>query len=168
MMLRSFIRPTTNIKGTLLLIKTICLIYWTINKERNRHQINSDNPSFSEFYQAFGDNSAVIENYTFNVSKSYMKMLNLDNEGIEMLSAQKESKSHPQVVVTEVSANHYGESQGLIKDIHQQLLYFYPKIKLIVYDLGLTKLQLLAMHTYCICEIRMLEFDHYPDHVNYL
>jgi hypothetical protein len=49
-------------------------------------------------------------------------------------------------VVTAVSANHYGESQGLIKDIHQQLLYFYPEIKLVVYDLGLTNAQWLAMH----------------------
>ena len=67
--------------------------------------------------------------------------------------------------MTAVAAKHYGESQGLIKDIHQQLLYFYPEIKLIVYDLGLTKLQLLAMHTYCKCEVRTFEFDHYPDHV---
>jgi hypothetical protein len=56
--------------------------------------------------QTFPDNLAVIENYTFNVSNSYMKILSLDNEGIEMLSAQKESNSHPQVVVTAVSANH--------------------------------------------------------------
>ena len=129
------------------------------------HPIYSDNPSCSKFYQTFADNLAVIENYTFNVSNSYMKILSLDNEGIEMLSAQKESNNHPQVVVTAVSANHYGESQGLIKDIHQQLLYFYPKIKLIVYDLGLTKFQLLAMHKYCKCEVRTFEFDQYPDHV---
>jgi hypothetical protein len=36
-----------------------------------------------------------------------MKKLSLDNEGNEMLSAQKENNSHPQVVVTAVSANHY-------------------------------------------------------------
>ena len=165
MMLRSSIRHRTIIKGSLLLITTICLIYWKIHKDRNRHQKNSDNPSCGEFYQTFADNLAVIENYTFNVSNSYMKILSLDNEGIEMLSAQKESNNHPQVVVTAVSANHYGESQGLIKDIHQQLLYFYPKIKLIVYDLGLTKFQLLAMHKYCKGEVRTFEFDQYPDHV---
>ena len=165
MMLRSSKRPRTILKWSLLPITTICLIYWTIKKDRNIHQIKSDNPSCGEFYQAFSDNLAVVENYTFSVSKSYMKILSLVNEGIEMLSAQKESNSHPQVVVTAVSANHYGESQGLIKDIHQQLLYFYPKIKLIVYDLGLTKLQLLAMHTYCKCEVRTFEFEHYPDHV---
>jgi hypothetical protein len=67
-----------------------------------------------------------------------MKILNLDNEGIEMLSAQTENNNHPQVVVTAVSANHFGESQGLLKEIHQHLLYFYPEIKLIVYDIGLT------------------------------
>jgi hypothetical protein len=93
-----------------------------------------------------------------------MKILSLDNEGIEMLSAQKESNSHPQVVVTAVSANHYGESQGLIKDIHQQLLYFYPEIKLIVYDLGFTNAPWLAMHKYCKCEVRTFQFDQYPDH----
>ena len=91
------------------------------------HPIYSDNPSCGKFYQTFADNLAVVENYTFNVSKSYMKILNLDNEGIEMLSAQKENNSHRQVVVTAVSANHYGESQGLINDIRQQLLHFTPK-----------------------------------------
>ena len=135
--------PRTIIKRSLLLITMICLIYWKINKDRNRHPIYSDNLSCGKFYQTFADNLAVVENYTFNVFKSYMKILSLDNEGIEMLSAQKENNSHPQVVVTVVSANHYGESQGLIKDIHQQLLYFYPEIKLIVYDLGLTNAQLL-------------------------
>ena len=168
MMIKSSIRPRQIIKWSLLLLTTICLTYWTINKDRNRHQIYSDNPSCGEFYQKFADNLAVLDNYTFNVSKSYMKILSLDNEGIGLLSAQKESNSHPQVVVTAVSANHYGESQGLIKDIHQKLLYLYPEIKLIVYDLGLTKPQLLAMHTYCKCEVRTFEFDQYPDHVNYL
>ena len=57
-----------------------------------------------------------------------MKMLSLDNEGIKMLSAQKENNSHSQVVVTSVSANHYGESQGLIKyHFHQQYYIFTPK-----------------------------------------
>jgi hypothetical protein len=82
-----------------------------------------------------------------------------------MFTAQKENNNHPQVVVIAVSANHYGESQALIKDIHQQLLYFYPEIKLIVYDLGLTNAQWLAMHRYCKCEVRTFEFDKYPDHV---
>jgi len=165
MMLKSSIRPRKIIKGSLLMIMTICLIYWTINKDRNIHQIYCDNPSCGEFYQKFEDNLAVVANYTFNVPKSYMKILSLDNEGIEMLSAQKESNSHPQVRVTAVSANHYGESQGLIKDIHQQLWYSYPKLKLIVYDLGLTKLQLLEMHKYCKCEVRTFEIDQFPDHV---
>ena len=168
MILKSSIRSRTIIKGSLFLITIICLIYWTITTDRNRHPIYSDNPSRGKFYQTFADNLAVVENYTSNVSRPYMKKLSLDNEGIEMLSAQKENNSHPQVVVTAVSANHYGESQGLIKDIHQQLLYFYPEIKLIVYDLGLTKLQLLAMHKYCKCEVRTFEFDHYLDHVKNL
>ena len=82
MMLKSSIRPRTIIKGSLLLITTICLIYWTINKDMNRHPICNDNPSCGKFYQTFADNLAVVENYTFNVSRSYMKILNLDNEGI--------------------------------------------------------------------------------------
>ena len=96
MMIKSSIRTRTIIKGSLLLITSICLINWTINKDRNRHPIYSDNPSCCEFYQAFVDNLAV-ENYTFNVSKSYMMILSLDNEGITMLSAQKENNSHPQL-----------------------------------------------------------------------
>ena len=83
-----------------------------------------------------------------------------------MLSTQKENNSHPQVVVTAVSANHYGESQGLIKyHFHQQILYVYPEVNIIAYDLGLTNAQWLAMHTYCKCEGRAFEFDQSLHHV---
>ena len=47
-------------------------------------------------------------------------------------------------------------------------MYFFPEIKLIVYDLGLTNAQWLAMHKYCKCEVRTFEFDHYFGHVKYL
>ena len=56
---------------------------------------------------------------------------------------------------------------GFDKRHSSTIVVFLPKNKANSYDLCLMKLQLLAMHTYCKCEVRTVKFDKYPDHVQY-
>ena len=46
-----------------------------------------------------------------------------------MFTAQKENNNHPQVVAIAVSANHYGESQALIKRHSSTIIVFLPRNK---------------------------------------
>ena len=65
------------------------------------------------------------------------------------------------VAVTSLSSNHFAEAQ----DNFGSLQKYFPRTKIIVYDLGLTESERRQLTTYCNVELRNFPFEKYPDHV---
>ena len=63
------------------------------------------------------------------------------------------------VVVTGISDNHFEEAMDMIGSVH----HFLPDTKIIVYDLGLSKSHLQALHCIENIEVRHYNFPKYPD-----
>ncbi len=68
------------------------------------------------------------------------------------------------VFVTAMSGNHFNESYNLFGSIQDKM----PGAKIIVYDLGLTSVQVSAIRQMCNVELRPFHFDSYPAHVHNL
>eukprot|EP00731_Ephydatia_muelleri_P010040 Em0005g626a len=65
------------------------------------------------------------------------------------------------VAVTSLSSNHFAEGQ----DNFGSLQKYFPRTKIIVYDLGLTESERRQLTSYCNVELRNFPFEKYPDHV---
>ena len=63
------------------------------------------------------------------------------------------------VVVTGISDNHFEEAMDMIGSVH----HFLPDTKIILYDLGLSKSHLQALHCVENIEVRYYNFANYPD-----
>ena len=121
----------------------------------------------ASFPHDFRQNVNIIMHYKFNVSEQLLQSLDLDSVGITKLSQLKVESAVP-VVVTAASANHFLESQSLIRDIHTKLMPKYNDLKLVYYDIGLKPSQLTLLRKHCRCEVRTFPFDKYPEHVRIL
>ncbi|XP_061176097.1 uncharacterized protein LOC133185049 [Saccostrea echinata] len=120
-----------------------------------------------DFYPSFKENLYKVLNYSFNVPKKYLEMLNLDDAGIKNLTESDSNSPYP-VIAAAASSNHFHEIQGLIRDYHRNLLPIYPDMKLILFDLGLNAKQLKLMKKHCRCEVRKFPFHIFPDHIRIL
>ena len=65
------------------------------------------------------------------------------------------------VAVSALSSNHFAEAQDNIGSLQK----YFPRTKIIVYDLGLTGNERRRLGTYCNVEVRNFSFERYPDHV---
>ena len=63
------------------------------------------------------------------------------------------------VVVTGISDNHFEEAMDMIGSVH----HFLPDTKIILYDVGLSKSHLQALHCIENIEVRHFKFAKYPD-----
>ena len=117
------------------------------------------------FKATFRENLDIVRNYRFNVSKELLRNLDLDDAGIRKLSEKRVTKSNEPVFLHAASANHFGESQALFKNIHQKVMPKYKNIKLVFYDIGLKPEQLSLFRKHCRCDIRTFPFDEFPLHV---
>ena len=66
----------------------------------------------------------------------------------------------PLVVVSALSSNHYEEAQDMIGSVQ----HFLPDTQLVIYDLGLSKMQRDDVIHLCNVEVRDFNFDKYPPH----
>ncbi|XP_045159771.1 uncharacterized protein LOC123525085 isoform X2 [Mercenaria mercenaria] len=119
---------------------------------------------YEAFNSTFEENLEVINNYPIGSAEKYFKRL-----GVNYLEPTQ-IRTFP-VFVTAFDSSHYNESQGLFKCLHENFLYN-PKYKkdvlIVVYDIGLTEQQALTVKKYCKCELRTLQFEHFPLHVRIL
>ena len=65
------------------------------------------------------------------------------------------------VVFTGISSNHYDEAQDMIATFQHYL----PSTRIIVYDIGLADNQRTQLRKYCNVEVRIFQFNKYPNHV---
>ncbi|KAI6216539.1 hypothetical protein M3Y95_01270700 [Aphelenchoides besseyi] len=68
------------------------------------------------------------------------------------------------VFVTSVSADHFAE----IRTLMRQLRKFYPKNRVVVFDLGLNEENLAEIGSWCNVKVHKFDFDRYPPHVRQL
>ena len=66
------------------------------------------------------------------------------------------------VIATGFSSNHYYEGLNMIATVQIVM----PKVKLIVYDLGMTSQQRATVLRMCGVELRTFDFTKYPQHVH--
>ena len=67
-----------------------------------------------DFPRDMKENLRVVSNYRFNIDATHLERLQLDNSGIELLSAEEYFPTLP-VMVTAASENHWDESQAFFK-----------------------------------------------------
>ena len=75
---------------------------------------------------------------------------------------------HEIILVTAASMGHFREAQGLLKNLHDVVFPVFPKIKLVFYDIGLTREQRLQLENHCRCTVVTFPFPKLPSHVNNL
>lgn len=100
------------------------------------------------------DNLRKIVNYPLVDSTQYITRLGLQ----EIKIAEVKDDQNP-VVVTAIQANHFSMAVGLIERLTTNMK---PKLKIVVYDIGMTRDQ---RNTVCAgnkCEIKDFPFDLYP------
>ena len=68
------------------------------------------------------------------------------------------------VVLSAASSNHTKE----IKDMIASVQHFYPNLHIVIYDLGLTNLEIETLESYCNVHVRQFNFNKYPDFVRKL
>ena len=68
------------------------------------------------------------------------------------------------VAVSALSSNHFPEAQDNIGSLQK----YFPRTKIIIYDIGLTYNERRQLGTYCNVEVRNFSFHLYPDHVRNL
>lgn len=136
----------------------------TIRNE-NIHEIEECKGFNGSFKPTLKENVQHIENYTFNVSKSGLKQLDLDEEGMRNLSSQKSSKANIPTFVTAFSDNHFEEFIAVANSLNRLKRTKYPELTLIVYDIGLNKDRFSKVQRMCNCSVRKFPFELYPEHV---
>lgn len=99
------------------------------------------------------DNLRKIVNYPLVDSNRYMNRLGLqEGELTEVPGAEP-------VVVTATQANHFAMAQGLIQRLNANMQ---PKLKIVVFDIGMSKDQRNSLCTGGKCEIKDFPFALYP------
>ena len=69
------------------------------------------------------------------------------------------------VMVTALSSNHFEESIDFFGSVHTH----FPKMKVIVYNLGLSNSEVSSIQSYCnVLEVRKFKYHLYPDHTKHL
>ena len=68
------------------------------------------------------------------------------------------------VVLSAASSNHSKE----IKDMIASVQHFYPNLHIIIYNLGLTSVEIETLESYCNVHVRQFNFNKYPDFVRKL
>ncbi|KAK7093453.1 uncharacterized protein [Littorina saxatilis] len=68
-------------------------------------------------------------------------------------------------LVTGAASWQYYQLQGFIRHVHNDLKPQHPDLKLIVYDLGLSRREREILEQYCDCDVRTVDYGVYPDHV---
>ena len=63
------------------------------------------------------------------------------------------------VVVSSISSNHLNEATEMIVSVQKHM----PNTKLIMYSLGLTNGEMALLRSYCNVEVRVFDFDKYPN-----
>ncbi|XP_045174762.2 uncharacterized protein LOC123536044 [Mercenaria mercenaria] len=105
------------------------------------------------------ENQMKIVNYPLVDSKRYLNRL-----GLQTIGDLKEVDEP--VVVTATSANHISLATGLINRLSSNIT---PKLKIVVYDVGMTDDQRKTICAEGKCEVKQFPFDEYPDFLeNYL
>ncbi|KAK6192611.1 hypothetical protein SNE40_004055 [Patella caerulea] len=72
------------------------------------------------------------------------------------------------VIVIGISSNHFNEAKAALYRLDTILRPAYPDIKVIIYDIGLTKTERQAVRRYGKCELRTFDFEKYPKHIQIL
>ena len=80
---------------------------------------------------------------------------------MEPRSACKQLVNDKIVIASGISSNHFEEVRDMIASVH----YFYPSLHIIIYNLGLTNLQINTLESYCNVHVRQFNFSKYPDFV---
>ena len=83
---------------------------------------------------------------------------------MEQRSACKQLVNDKIVIASGISSNHFKEVRDMIASVH----YFYPSLHIIIYNLGLTNLQISTLESYCNVHVRQFNFSKYPDFVKKL
>ena len=68
------------------------------------------------------------------------------------------------VALSAISSNHFAEAQDNIGSLQK----YFPRTKMILYDIGLTANERRQLGTYCNVEVRNFTFERYPHHVREL
>ena len=63
------------------------------------------------------------------------------------------------VIVSAISSNHMAEATEMIISVQKHM----PNTRLIMYSLGLTDKEMVLLRSYCNLELRVFDFDKYPD-----
>ena len=65
------------------------------------------------------------------------------------------------VIAGAVSSNHLEE----VKDMIASVQHFYPSLHIVIYNLGLTNLEIETLESYCNVHVRQFNFSKYPDFI---
>ncbi|KAK3591776.1 hypothetical protein CHS0354_019548 [Potamilus streckersoni] len=115
-------------------------VAWTYEK----HSVNASIRCWtkdSNFDPSPEVNREIVRNYPIGASCSYLAELGL-------LKPYKKMKlpDFP-VFITAASSNHYLESQAMLQNFHEKVMKIRPDVKLIYYNLGLSKEERNKVHT---------------------
>ncbi|KAI6180078.1 hypothetical protein M3Y98_00680600 [Aphelenchoides besseyi] len=68
------------------------------------------------------------------------------------------------VFVTSISSDYFTELKAFVKNIRD----YYPKSKIVVFDIGLETQEIKELSSWCLVEYRVFDFSKYPTHVQNL
>ena len=139
-----------------------------VQSNENTKRLGECKANIPGFRSSLRENMNFVSKYKFNVSKSHLHRLMLDIEGIAYLSSQPGQNRKIPTFVTGLSDNHYGEFLGSLRILNEMKRNKYPKMKLIVFDLGLSMKNSIKIRQLCNCSIRKFPFEVYPQHVRNL
>ena len=96
--------------------------------------------------------------------------LPISDQNYEVLHEMRDQVKgdHEILLATEASANHFEETQALLKNLHDVVFSVFPNIKLVFYDIGLTPAQRSAVEKHCRCTVTSIPFSKLPSHVSNL
>ena len=139
-----------------------------VQSNENTKRLGECKANIPGFRSSLRENMNFVSKYKFNVSKSHLHRLMLDIEGIAYLSSQPGQNRKIPTFVTGLSDNHYGEFLGSLRILNEMKRNKYPKMKLIVFELGLSMKNSIKIRQLCNCSIRKFPFEVYPQHVRNL
>lgn len=145
----------------------------SLDRERNnknKETLNGCENTDKEFEPSLRKNMQFVSRYSFNVSEMLMERLQLDKNGIEFLARPNACDVLLPTFVTALSDNHYEEFVGLHKNITRLRKTKYPRLVLIVYDIGLSVDNANRVQEICnsSCNFRTFPFKMFPRHVQNL
>lgn len=115
------------------------------------------------FEPSFMDNLKHISQYPRGVADRYMHKLTRNRTKPQTLQ-----RGFP-VIATAASGRFYSVTQGLLKSIYENIVPKYKNIKVIYYDMGISRAERQQLEKHCdVCEVRQFPFDDMPEHVRML